>query len=533
MKSYQFFVDRLRDARELRNSVPAGMVAAPRNGSVAVARPNTRKPARIPAAPDLFTSALDTQQIYCGDNLDVLRRMPAGCVDLIYIDPPFNSNRVYETFWGEKKEKRGFEDRHESTRAYIEYMRPRCVELARVLKKTGSFYYHCGWQASHYAKVMLDVIFGENQFRNEIVWKRSSAHSDTKQGMSQYGRVCESIFFYTKGNRWTWNPQYQPYSDEYRKRFSGIDPDGRRWKSENLTAAKAGGDTDFEWHGCRPPKGRYWAYSRVNLDRLHAEGRIHFTRSGFPRLKQYLNELPGVSLQNLWTDIPPVNSQANDRVGYPTQKPIPLLERIIKASSNPGDVVLDAFCGCGTALVAAQQLERRWVGIDISPTACRVMAGRLKKDCGLREGRDFWVNDLPRDESELRRMPHFEFENWAVNALGGIPNKTKTGDMGIDGRVFPVRAITPDVRKKPDQFDFMDDWYPVQVKQKDKVGRPDIDAFEAVMHRENRVKGFFVSFDFTDGALTEIGAFFRKSGKVIVPLTVREILDEEIARKLV
>src|SRR3954447_26428334 len=158
--------------------------------------------------PSLFGGSLsspETQTIYCADNLDKLRQPPDACTDLVYIDPPFNSNRNYEVFWGETKEKRAFEDRHESTKAYIDYMRPRCVELARVLKKTGSFYYHCDWHASHYVKVMLDQIFGENNFQNEIIWKRSSAHSDSKQGMSRYGKIHDSIFFYTAGRKWTWN----------------------------------------------------------------------------------------------------------------------------------------------------------------------------------------------------------------------------------------------------------------------------------------------------------------------------------------
>jgi SAM-dependent methyltransferase len=239
----------------------------------------------------------------------------------------------------------------------------------------------------------------------------------------------------------------------------------------------------------------------------------------------------------VWDDIFPVNSQAKESLGYPTQKPLPLLERIIKTSSNPNDIVLDAFCGCGTALEAAEHLGRQWIGIDISPTACTVMAKRLRDRCGLREdkklwlaGRGFIVRDLPWTEGQLRKLPPFEFENWAVIAIGGIPNKAQVGDMGIDGRIFPVHAAPAKAAK--DALQFMDDWYPVQVKQKDKAGRPDIDSFEAMMMREDRPKGFFVSFDFTSDALQEIGAFFKRSGKVIVALTVREILDEQIAMRL-
>jgi hypothetical protein len=241
----------------------------------------------------------------------------------------------------------------------------------------------------------------------------------------------------------------------------------------------------------------------------------------------------------VWDDINPINSQAVESLGYPTQKPLPLLERIIKTSSNENDIVLDAFCGCGTALVAAQNLKRQWIGIDISPTACRVMAKRLHDVCGLpqseplwRAGRGFVLRDLPWTEERLRKIPPFEFENWAVIALGGVPNKTKVGDMGIDGRIFPASVLPEKRGKDTGHLDFLDAWYPVQVKQKDKTGRPDIDAFEAMMARADRAKGFFVSFDYSGDALTEIDAYFRKSGRIIIPLTVREILDEQIAKKL-
>ena len=493
----------------------------------------------------------DTRIIHCGDCLDQLRRLPDNCVDLIYIDPPFNSNRNYEVFWGETKEKRAFDDRHESTRAYIDYMRPRCVELARVLKPTGSFYYHCDWHASHYVKIMLDQIFGENQFQNEIIWKRTSAHSSS----NKYGIVHDSLFFYTGGNRWTWNPQYQPFNETYLSEFyTHYDADGRRWRRSDLTGdGLRNGDSGKPWRGVDVSgKGRHWAVPggphclvglehltvQEKLDTLDAAGLIHWPKKqdGVPMFKRYADQQPGVPLQSVWDDIPPLHNLAAERLGYPTQKPLALLDRIIKSSSNENDIVLDAFCGCGTALVSAQALQRQWIGIDISPTACRVMAKRLRDVSRFPEneklwkaGRGFIVRDLPRTEAELRRIPPFEFENWAVIALGGIGNKAQVGDMGIDGRVFPVSS-TP--TKIEGGFDFMDQWYPIQVKQKDKAGRPDIDMFEAVMTRENRTKGFFVSFAFTSDALTEISNFFKRSGKVIVPFTVAEILEDQIAHKL-
>ncbi|HAU37664.1 MAG TPA: hypothetical protein DCX07_08095, partial [Phycisphaerales bacterium] len=406
---------------------------------------------------------VDTRVIYCGDNLGQLQRLPDGCVDLIYIDPPFNSNRNYEVFWGETKEKRSFEDRHASTQAYIDFMRPRCVELARVLKKTGSFYYHCDWHASHYVKVMLDQIFGENQFQSEIIWKRTSAHSSAKR----YGPVHDSIFFYTKTDVYTWNNVYQPYDPEYITTFfEQVDSDGRRWKRMDLTGdGVRKGESGEPWRGIDvTSKGRHWAIPRAaietyditgkatqeKLDALDAAKAIHWPEKegGMPRLKVYADKCPGVPLQTVWTDIRPIHNLSQERLGYPTQKPLGLLERIIKASSNLNDIVLDAFCGCGTALVAAENLGRQWIGIDVSPTACRVMAKRLRDVCHIREdenlwriGRGFVVRDLPWTAEKLREIPPFEFENWAVIALGGVPNKAQVGDMGIDGRIYPVSAM--------------------------------------------------------------------------------------------
>jgi len=486
------------------------------------------------------SALVDTRVIYCGDNLEQLKKLPNACVDLIYIDPPFNSNRNYEVFWGETKEKRAFEDRHASTQAYIEFMRPRCVEMARVLKKTGSFYYHCDWHASHYVKVMLDQIFGENLFQNEIIWKRQSGHSDAKQGSKHFGRVHDVIFFYTAGDAYTWNQLYESYDKDYTDTFySNIEPEtGRRFQYGDLTGpgGAAKGNPHYEFLGVT----RYWRYSQEKMEQLNREGRIAFRPNGkVPRLKRYLDEGAGSPVQTVWTDIRPLINFGKEALGFPTQKPLALLERIIKASSNPNDIVLDAFCGCGTALVAAENLGRQWIGIDISPTACRVMAKRMRDVCKLREDENYWrngkgfvVRDLPWTGKQLREIPSFEFENWAVIALGGIPNKTQVGDMGIDGRIYPLSAVPHKTGKAAGELDFMDDWYPIQVKQGDKVGRPEVDMFEAAMIRAKRKKGFFVGFDFSHDALAEIGAFFKAQHTVIVPLTVREILDEQIAQKL-
>jgi DNA modification methylase len=484
------------------------------------------------------SSLLDTRVIYCGDNLEQLAKLPDACIDLIYIDPPFNSNRNYEVFWGETREKRAFEDRHESTRAYIDYMRPRCVQLARVLKKTGSFYYHCDWHASHYVKTMLDQILGENNFQNEIVWRRTTSHVDA----NRCGNVHDVIFLYSGSNEYTWNKLFQAYDEEYVENYYRYtDTDGRKFMSADLTGAGDGPPRNFGAKGeLKPASGRHWMYDQKGIDDLIARNKIFWTRNNIPRVKTFLDEAPGMPLTDLWDDIEPLRSWHQEKLGYPTQKPVALLDRIVRASSNPNDIVLDAFCGCGTALVAAQNLKRQWIGIDISPTACRVMAKRLRDVCGLPEseplwkaGRGFVVRDLPWTEEKLRAIPPFEFENWAVIALGGIPNKVQVGDMGVDGRIYPVSSAAAPRKKQEGELALKERWYPIQVKQKDKVGRPDIDSFEAMMMREDCEKGFFVSFDYSDDALREIESFFKRSHKVIVALTVKEILDEQIARKLV
>jgi DNA modification methylase len=401
-----------------------------------------------------------------------------------------------------------------------------------VLKKTGSFYYHCDWHASHYVKIMLDQLFGENQFQSEIVWRRTKAHNDPHR----FGANHDTILFYTGSGKWTWNRQYTTYTDGYLdQNYRYRDEKGRRFRVSDMTANKPGGDTSYEWTGpggrkVKPYKGRYWAYSKEKMTEFNNGGLIYYRTTGMPMLKHYMDEMPSVPLQTFWDDISSVISGSEERLGYPTQKPLPLLERIIKASSDPNDIVLDAFCGCGTALHAAENLKRQWIRIDLSPTACRVMAKRLRKECALHEdealwkaGRGFIVRDLPWTERRLRKIPPFEFENWAVIALGGIPNKAKVGDMGIDGRIFPVSATPERHGASTGEFDFMDVWYPIQVEQSDRMGRPKVDAFETAMERAERQKGFLVSFDYTDDALTEIDRYFRKTGKVIVPFTVREI----------
>ena len=408
---------------------------------------------------------LKTDVIYCGDNLEMLKEVPDESVDLIYVDPPFNSNRNYEIFWGDTGEKRAFDDRFGDADAYIAYMRPRVVEMYRVLRKTGSFYYHCDWHASHYVKIMLDQVFGFNHFQNEIIWH----YTGGGRSKSYFSRKHDSIFLYAKSDSYTFNVDAirVPY-----KETSGYAQSG-------ITSAAG---------------------------------------------KKYMPNPLGTPMDDVW-DIPIINPLSKERLGYPTQKPLVLLERILNASSNPGDVVLDAFCGCGTALVAAQKLKRKWIGIDISPTACRVMAQRLWDDFRLNEGKDFQLINMLRNEKQLREIPPFEFENWAVIALGGIPNRAKVGDFGIDGKLYPIERK----KEKSDEqglFGDIDTYYPIQVKQKDKAGRPDMDAFETAMRRDKRRKGYFISFDFTEDAMREIKRLDKEGEIEIIPITVKELLDK-------
>lgn len=482
--------------------------------------------------------------IYCGDNLEVLDKyFPDHSVDLIYIDPPFNSNRVYELFWGEGQERRQFRDRYgdtpgreAATRAYLDYMEPRIRQLYRVLKPTGSFYYHCDWHASHYIKVMLDGIFGASNFVNEIIWKRQTAHSDVGQGSKHAGRLHESIFLYAKGADYTWHQQFQPYDQSYVDAFYRyVEPEsGRRYQLSDITApggaAPSKGNPHYEFLGVT----RYWRFSKERMQELYEQGRIVQTKPGtVPRQKRYLDEMPGVPLQDMWLDVLPIQAQSKERLGYPTQKPVALLERILRVSSNEGDLVLDAFCGCGTTLEAAATLGRRWIGIDSSPTACRVMAERLTKRLALQEGREFQLIDMPKTAEELRRMPPPEFENWAVLALNGVPNRVKHNDFGIDGRMYVAERTKKRAREAVlakggrQHMLFEETWYPIQVKQTDRVGREVADSFVGAMYRDRRTKGYIVAFGFTDGALREIRRLEREQGIEIIPITVDELLEFE------
>ncbi len=461
---------------------------------------------------------METNVIYCGDCLIKLKEIPDESIDLIYIDPPFSSNRNYVAFWKEQ-EKRHFEDRFENVRAYIDYMTPRLKELYRVLKPTGSFYYHCDWHASHYIKVLLDRddLFGYRNFRNDIIWRRSTP-TGGKVKSKMFPRDSDHILLYCKdaAKKVTFNNLYIPYRQDYvDKFFYHSEPNGRRYASQTL------GD-----------------YSKESIEEFEKLGRIVTSKKGTKRLKQYLDESKGFLVDDIWEDIRNVRqSQVQDMhkielLGYPTQKPLALLDRIVKASSSEGDIVLDAFCGCGTTTISSQLLKRKWIGIDISPTACRVMAKRLQDSCGIKEGVDFWIRDLPKTVEELRAYPAFEFQNWAVNALGGVPNKIRVRDKGIDGKLYPIEDIKKERKEGLDLFGDIDRYIPIQVKRTDQVGRPDIENFEVAMKRDKREKGIFIGFDFSRDALQEIRRAEREESLLIEPKTVNQIVEDQLDKSL-
>ena len=414
---------------------------------------------------------MDSNSLYYGDNLDILRRYVRDeSADLIYLDPPFNSNQTYNVLFQEKDGSqsasqikafgdtwhwdetaaRSYEETVEAggqvaeamqafrkllgtndMLAYMSMMAPRLLELRRVLKPTGSLYLHCDSTASHYLKLLLDSIFGLVYFRNEVIWKRTSAHNDPER----YGRNTDTIFYFSKDKKWTWNKQFTKHDEDYLARFRHTDEDGRIWTDDNLTAkGLSGGGYEYEYKGAKS----LWRCPKETMARLDREGRLHFTSRGGIRIKRYLDETKGVPLQALWDDIPPINSQSRERLGYPTQKPVALLERIIQASSNEGDVVLDPFCGCGTTIAAAQKLGRRWIGIDITQLAISLIRYRLGdsfgKDCRFEVIGE--PTSLP-DATALAEQDPYQFQWWTLGLVKARPADEKKGaDRGIDGRRY-------------------------------------------------------------------------------------------------
>lgn len=473
--------------------------------------------------------------IYHGDNIKIRDRVQAESIDLIYIDPPFNSGRIYETFWGEKHEERSFEDRYGGNEAYISWLRPRAEALSSLLKPTGSFFVHCDTHANYRVRMLMEDL--GLHFQSEIVWKRISAHADSKK----LGKVHDTIFHFSRTPDYYWNndASYIPYDlnnlDEKTARiYSSIDEDGRRYTLGDLTSPqKNRPNLTYEFLGHH----RVWRWTKARMEKAFKEGIVVQSSPGsVPRVKRFLDERKGRPLGDVWDDIPPVQGSSKERVGYPTQKPIALLQRIINLASKPNDLVLDAFCGCGTTITAAHALGRRWIGMDISPTAVKVMTDRLEDHLKLKKGIHFHTRTLEDDIEDLRKMEPYDFQNWAVIALGGVPGM-KGPDGGIDGRIYPksksgkkgkqrlisFRSVDEGTWKQAMLFE-QEEVVPVQIKQMDKVGRGEVDKFQSALRRVKSSFGVLVAFSFTSHAEREVRRIERDEGILIQLVTAQELL---------
>jgi len=493
--------------------------------------------------------------LYFGDNLYVLRdEIKSESVDLVYLDPPFNSKRDYNLLfktpkgqasdaqitafddswhWGEQAEREFTELLHQSNTdvsemiqslrrflkesdmmTYLTMMANRLVELHRVLKSNGSLYLHCDPTASHYLKIVLDTVFGPNNFRSEIIWKRTSAHSDPKR----WGNVHDTLLYYTKSNQFNWNPVYLEHSVEYKTRFRNADSDGRLWTDGDLSAkGLSGGGYTYEYKGATS----LWRVPLETMKKLDNEGKLHFTKAGGIRIKRYWDETAGVSVQDVITDIFPINSQSAERLGYPTQKPLELLERIVQSSSNEGDIVLDPFCGCGTAIHAAETLKREWIGIDITHLAISLIEKRMKDAF---PNISFEIYGTPKDldgAKNLAERDKYQFQWWACSLVNAQPfqGKKKGSDGGIDGLIF-----------------FQDDEkgakkIVVSVKGGEHVSVTMVKDLIATVEREKAAIGLFVTLvEPTRPTSTEaVSAGFYPSPKGDVPkiqiLTIEDLLS--------
>ncbi|MCE5277112.1 MAG: DNA methyltransferase [Planctomycetaceae bacterium] len=483
-----------------------------------------------------------------GDNLTFLEDrslLPDACVDLIYLDPPFNSQQDYNVLFKETSgtpaaaQIKAFEDTwrwdmaanealarlHQDEQvpaplvelmktfmnflkpspmmAYLVQMAVRLVHMHRVLKPTGSLYLHCDPTASHYLKLVLDAIFGAENFRNEIIWKRTSGHSDARR----YGSVHDVIHFYVKNGNAVWNKPYQPYDPAYVEQYYRYrDPDGRMWMSDNLSAAGlSGGGYEYEWKGIK----RIWRCPQERMAALDSQGKVFYTKNGIPRLKRYLDEAKGLPAQDVWGDLEALRSWHKEKLGYPTQKPIELLLRIVAASSNPGDVILDPFCGCGTTIDAVETLNREdpaaaprtWIGIDITHLSINLIKHRLTRFVPLP---DYQVIGEPASVSgaeALAQQDPYQFQFWALGLVGARPRggaKKKGADQGIDG----VRYFQDELKAGAMVTKTM----LVQVKS-GKVGAKDIRDFVGTLAREQAELGVFLTLqDSTAPMRTEAAA---------------------------
>jgi site-specific DNA-methyltransferase (adenine-specific) len=477
--------------------------------------------------PDTGESVVPANTLYYGDNLDILRRhIKDESVDLIYLDPPFNSQATYnvlfrsptgehskaqieafdDTWHWNESASRAFDDvmtsgntdaadilramqsvlGNNDMMAYLTMMAVRLLELYRALKPTGSLYLHCDPTASHYLKILLDAIFGVTQFRTEIIWKRKSGRGETNSKTNRFGQQHDAILFYGKTAENYFNPQFNiDASESYiEERFKHVDEDGRRYRKSPMLSPTLRPNLIYEYKGYKSPE-KGWAVSRELMAQMDNEGRLIFPKNKARRIerKQYLDEYKGTPVQSIWSDIPFINPMAQERLGYPTQKPVGLLARIIAASSLQGDVVLDPFCGCGTTLDAAQKLERQWIGIDVTHLAVGLIERRLSQRY---PGAKFQVIGTPGDLEAARdvfaRSPH-EFQLWAGARIAAQPYKggKKGADTGIDGVIY----FKPDGKTTEKAI--------VYVKGGTNVSVPMIRDLGHVVDREGAKLGIFIT----------------------------------------
>jgi DNA modification methylase len=507
--------------------------------------------------------ATHKNKLYYGDNLEVLARyIKDESVDLVYLDPPFNSRQDYNVLFAEKdgsqsnSQIHAFEDtwewNNDSMRAYeliveqggrvadtlvafktflfntdmmayLAMMAPRLIELRRVLKETGSIYLHCDPTASHYLKILMDAVFGPQFFRNEIVWKRTSPHNDARR---KFGDQSDIILFFSKSESSTFHRTHGAYSERYLKsHYTQLEPDGRRYRTDNLRSPHPRPNLTYDYKGYKPhPNG--WSVSRAVMERLDAEGRLYFPakKDGRIMVKRYLEEMLGPPVGNVWDDISPINSQAQERLGYPTQKPEALLERIIKASSNEGDLVLDPFCGCGTTVQVAQRLNRRWIGIDITHLAIGLIKKRLSDAFGPEIKSTYDVIGEPTDyagAAALAAEDKYQFQWWALGQVGARPADQKKGaDRGIDGRLY----FHDDDSGQSKQIIFSVKAGGVTVSQ--------IRDLAGVLNREKAQIGIFLCFEEPTKPMIREAAeagLYKSSDGTTYPrvqiLTIQQILD--------
>lgn len=438
-------------------------------------------------------------QLILGDNLEVLKKLNSEIVDLIYLDPPFFSNRNYEVIWGDEGEVRSFQDRWSGGMDhYIDWLKERVEQLHRILKPTGSIFLHCDWHANSYIRVeILDKIFGAQNFNSEIIWERTFGSGSSKSISKKFPANTDTIWFYTKTSKFTFNPTMKPINEGALKRYDKVDENGRR----------------FKWADLR-------TYSKERLEELLEKGEARFNEGAKnPVYRLYLDPEKGTPVTNIWNDLEFIGTKSPERIGYPTQKPEVLLKRIIECGSNENDLVLDPFVGGGTTVSVSDKLNRRWIGIDQSVQAIKVSEFRLNQQQDLFSS-PFTVQLHKYDYDTLRNKPAFEFESWIIGQFGGTSNQKQRNDYGLDGKTT--------------------DNTPIQVKRSDNIGRNVVDNFLSAVQRSDKKLfeknktarkpvGFIIAFSFGRGAIEEVSRLKNRDNIIIKLVEVKDIVP--IAKK--